>query len=105
MEETERAPWPTFRYRRGADGGLEKKLFQHPADVPEGEDWEDSPAKCRDEPVDDPAPDNPPDVLAPPYEEHGFHKLRLELQRRTGKGPRPGTTKVDLIAMLEALDA
>lgn len=100
-EELELAKWwPSWRYRGDGAGGVEKQLFQHPDDVPEGEGWTDSPAKCGDEP----APDNPPDVLAPPYDQHKFHVLRLELQRRTGKGPRPGTTKVQLVAMLEATD-
>ena len=40
----ERTPEPTWMYRSGGAS----KLFEHPDDVPEGEGWEDSPAKCRE---------------------------------------------------------
>ena len=107
-EELELAKWwPSFRYRSDGEGGggVEKQLFQHPDDVPEGAGWVDSPARVNDAPEKPKPAPAAPDGIQPPYEAHKFHVLRLELQRRTGKGPRPGTTKVQLVAMLEATDA
>ena len=103
MNEQERTPVPTFRYRSDGAGGIEKRLFDHPDDIPGGERWTDSPARvnCAPEASDISVA---ADGLSPPYDVHKFHKLRLELQRRTGKGTRPGTTKVQLVAMLKKLD-
>lgn len=35
--------WPSWRYRRAEDGGIESRIFQGPDDI-EGEGWVDSPA-------------------------------------------------------------
>lgn len=35
--------WPAWRYHKSEEGKLEKQIFTHPDDVPEG--WVDSPAK------------------------------------------------------------
>lgn len=95
-----REPVPTWMYR-ARNGGIEDRLFEHPDDIPEGEGWRDTPAAFKDGHA---AVNGEAEGLAAPYGRHGFHKLRLELQRRTGKGPRPGTKKTELIAMLEATD-
>jgi hypothetical protein len=102
---------PQWGYRRGKDGGVEKDLFD--GTLPKG--WFDSPARvdgADDDKPSDPEPVNAPEpadnrieAVTPPYDDrYGFHHLRLEMQRRTGKGPVPGTTRVDLIKALEALD-
>ena len=69
MEEEERRPEPTWMYRHGS----EPQLFQHPDDVPEGEGWEDSPAKClapkavAEKPVAEaPVDEEPEPVIEPP---------------------------------------
>ena len=104
---------PTFGYRRGEDGGVEKDIFD--GEVPEG--WVDSPAKVdgamadgwdnsvdleRDAVVVEAPADS---ALSKPYEDHTFNVLRAEFKRRTGKGPNPGTNKLELIQMLKDLDA
>lgn len=101
MEETEWVSIPTFMYRSDGAGGVEKRLFDHPDEIPDGVGWTDSPANVGAENA------TPPDSVGiePPYDIHKFHKLRSELKRRTGKGTRPGTTKVQLIAMLKDLDS
>lgn len=35
---------PCWRYRRGADGAVESRLFADIGAVPEGQGWSDSPA-------------------------------------------------------------
>ena len=35
---------PTWMYRLGAEGAVERHLFGHPDEVPEGEGWTESPA-------------------------------------------------------------
>jgi hypothetical protein len=119
---------PTFGYRRGGDGEIEKEIFDGEP-LPEG--WVDSPAKVdkavdgshlaaavtqawfgeqNDPPVPvledeevEPTPDD--SALSRPYADHKFNDLKSALKRRTGKGPKAGTNKVAVIEMLEALDA
>lgn len=104
---------PTFGYRRGEDGEIEKDIFD--GYVPAG--WVDSPAKV-DEIVEEPmerevekvpghineeghiergAP--PANDLAPPYEDHSFNALRAEVVRRGQKWQRTEGKKA-LIARL-----
>ncbi len=102
---------PTFGYRRGEDGEVEKDIFDGEP-LPAG--WVDSPAKVDGEvvtaPVEGeetgspvhPAPDPP---LAPPYETHPFNALRAEFKRRTGKVAAMTTSKEGYIALLKELDA
>lgn len=35
--------WPSWRYRRGADGGIESRVFKGPDEIT-GDGWKDSPA-------------------------------------------------------------
>ena len=109
-EEKELAKWwPAFRYRSDGEGGVEKRIFQHPDEVPEAAGWVDSPARvdqAPEKPKPAPAaPDGDAAGIQPPYEAHKFPVLRSELKRRTGKGPKVGTRKGKLAAMLEATDA
>ena len=39
------------------------------------------------------------------YDDLTWEELRAELKKRTGKGPKPGTTKDQVIETLRALDA
>ena len=110
---------PTFGYRRGEDGEIEKDIFN--GYIPHG--WVDSPADVGDMPptphvqpgppvgggpVD--SPESPPEpapddsALAPPYEDHPFNVLRAEFKRRTGKVAAKTTSKPDYIRLLQALD-
>ena len=126
---------PTFGYRRGEDGEIEKDIFD--GEIPDG--WVDSPAKvdkARDVvPVpfstksttvprtaagmwtfDDEATEIPvspsatpesevaDETPAKPYEDHKFNVLKTELKRRTGKGPKAGTSKAAVIGRLKDLD-
>ncbi len=98
---------PTFGYRRGENGEIEKDVFEGEP-LPDG--WVDSPAKVEETHYKPSAPvvrivAPPENVLAPPYADHKFNDLKSELKRRTGKGPQTGTNKVTLIQMLEELDA
>ncbi|MDJ0611864.1 MAG: hypothetical protein QNJ67_23025 [Kiloniellales bacterium] len=48
---------PTWMYRAGADGAVERRLFGHPDEVPAGEGWADSPAAAAARPEPEaPAP-------------------------------------------------
>lgn len=38
---------PCWRYRRGADGGVESQLFADIREVPESQGWADSPAAIK----------------------------------------------------------
>ena len=108
-----RKPVPTFMYRLGEDGECEKRLFDHPGDIPNGQRWVDSPARINDAPERAPAPasapvaeqEETPASMAPPYNQYGFRELRTELKRRTGKGSKPGTSMEKLIELLEATAA
>lgn len=116
---------PTCGYRMGEDGEIECEVFE--TKLPKG--WADSPAnvtakrtKAKAVPDDVPEPDDgwdvvldqpatdpqpatiPAEGLSPPYDQYGFTDLRAELKRRTGKGPRYGSTTLDIVAMLEATD-
>lgn len=117
-QEFEMAPvrksLPTFMYRLGEDGECEKRLFDHPDDIPASRRWVDSPARINDAPVRAPAApvgkksagtEGAPAPLTPPYDQHGFRELRAELKRRTGKGSKPGTSMEKLIELMEATDA
>ncbi len=44
----------TWRYRLGEDGDVVGQIFASPEDVPEGEGWQDSPAKCTEAPPEAP---------------------------------------------------
>ena len=104
---------PTFGYRLGEDGEIEKDVFD--GEPPEG--WYESPADVPRYASPAPPPAAPALVPEPalpvettaeitaPYGERTFNDLRSELKRRVGKGPPVGTNKPDLIAMLEDLDA
>ena len=104
---------PTFGYRLGEDGEIEKEIF----DGEPSEGWYDSPADvpryaspaappAAPAPVPEPAlPVGGGIEITAPYGKHKFNDLRAELVRRTAKGPPVGTNKIDLIAMLEDLDA
>ena len=101
---------PTFGYRRGEDGEIEKDIFDGEP-LPAG--WVDSPAKI-DEAVNfsTPTPESPPETeptlgLAPgaPYEKYAFNVLRAEFKRRTGKAEAATTKKQGYIALLRELDA
>ncbi len=46
---------PTWMYRAGADGAVERRLFGHPDAVPAGEGWADSPAAVSHPESDAPA--------------------------------------------------
>ena len=116
---------PTFGYRRGEDGGIEKDVFEGEP-LPEG--WADSPAKVDDRPgrtrpvapfTDGLTEGLPPGVkrdpwvppsepleasLSLPYEDHKFNDLKSEYKRRTGKGPTAGTNKETVVRMLQKLD-
>jgi len=37
---------PVWRYRADKDGQIESRLFDDESKIPEGEGWQDSPAKC-----------------------------------------------------------
>lgn len=102
---------PTFGYRKGADGEIEKDIFD--GVLPKG--WVDSPAKvgkrkkaeAAKEATEDDASESTPDPaegLEPPYDQYTFHQLRAELKRRTGMGPKIGTTTAGVIAALVAWD-
>jgi hypothetical protein len=108
---------PTFGYRRGEDGEIEKDIFDGEP-LPAG--WVGSPAEVDEvagvvslsfstksapvlpgaAPVEDDARS-----LFKPYEDHKFNALKSEYKRRTGKGAKTGTNKVTLIQMLADLDA
>jgi hypothetical protein len=99
---------PCYGYRRAADGTIEKDLFDGVR--PEG--WADSPAAVGEAPTWKRPPakeasdtDGTEATMLPPYGHYGFKELRAEIKRRAGKGPVPGTTTKQMIAMLEALDA
>jgi len=107
---------PTFGYRRGEDGLIEKDIFDGEP-LPAG--WVDSPAKvdevagvvslsfsAKSTPVLPGAAPVKDDArsLFKPYEDHKFNALKSELKRRTGTGPKAGTNKVAVIEMLTDLD-
>lgn len=103
---------PTWGYRRGEGGEIEKDLFD--GDPPPG--WFDSPAKIDGAPDDDAkGTENTEDqgedaepvdeTVLPPYANHNYQVLISELQRRTGKAPAFGTSKTTLIKMLEKSEA
>ncbi len=104
---------PTFGYRRGGDGEIEKDIFDGEP-LPAG--WVDSPAM-----VDEvraavtttlpvslvvvPIPVPPPEGgSGPSYEDRKFHDLRAELIRRGKKWDR-GDNKAAVIGRLKNLDA
>jgi hypothetical protein len=39
----------TCRYRRDSEGEVERKIFDHPDLIPDGEGWVDTPAKLKAE--------------------------------------------------------
>ena len=92
-------------FRAYGPGGCEKRWLGDNAETPDG--WHDTiadalgayiaPAKTKK-----PAPPTSNAAIDPPYADHAMGTLSAELKRRTGKGSRPGTKKVDLIATLEA---
>ncbi len=99
---------PTFGYRRGEDGEIEKDVFDGEP-LPDG--WVDSPAKVDEQgkrpalsfrtiSTAEPAPHHPPH-----YKARGFQDLQAEYKRRTGKGPKPSVNRLALIEMLKDLDA
>ncbi len=107
---------PTFGYRRGEDGEIEKDIFDGEP-LPAG--WVDSPAKVdeaagvaslsfftKSAPVVPGAAPVKDDArsLFKPYEDHPFNVLRAEFKRRTGKVAAKTTSKPDYIRLLQALD-
>ncbi len=111
---------PTFGYRRGEDGEIEKDIFDGEP-LPDG--WVDSPARVDEVGIVRPAlsfvarsapilhgaakdPDKGPgiDPGYDPYENHKFKALRAEYTRRTGKKVLLGVNKPELIEMLTELD-
>jgi len=107
---------PTFGYRRGEDGEIEKDIFDGEP-LPAG--WVDSPAEvdevagvvslsfsAKSAPVVPGAAPVKDDArsLFKPYEDHAFHVLRAEFKRRTGKVAANTTSKPDYIRLLQALD-
>lgn len=94
---------PTYGYRRGEDGEIEKDLFD--GELPEG--WFDSPADVDGEPEAAPKTLGVADAdhLVPPYDQYSFGQLRAEYERRVGKGPPVGTSTADLVMALSDMDA
>lgn len=68
----EREPYPTWRYRKGEDGQIEDRLFEHPDDVPEGEGWTDDLGSLKDEPQPEKAPE--PATESKPKRKGGWPK-------------------------------
>ena len=98
-----REPYPSWRYRGDGDGGIEKRLFEHPDDAPAGEGWVDSPAYVKS----DTAPperqiEAPGGETISKYADMGWKELRAEYKKRMGKGPRPSMKADDLIRELTA---
>lgn len=107
---------PTWGYRKGADGAVEKQLFD--GALPAG--WADSPARV-DEAKATPMPPKAGPVMltpgeaasemaaaggiAPPYDQHAPAQLNAEIKRRTGKGMKPGTSQAEMVERLKDLDA
>lgn len=93
---------PRWGYRRGLDGEIEKDLFD--GFLPSG--WADSPAKV-DSPLvaATPGPNrSPPAPEVPPgdtVEDMSIAELNRELKALTGKGARPGTSKTEILELLE----
>ena len=100
---------PTFGYRRGEDGQIEKDIFEGEP-LPAG--WVESPALLDEvataplEPAESPPePAADDSALTRPYEQHPFNALRAEFKRRTGKAAASTTKKQGYIALLLELDA
>jgi len=100
---------PTFGYRLGADGEIEKEVFD--GVIPKG--WFDTPAALapganvdvKETSVEKMSVEEVEAGLEAPYIGYSFPKLSKELKRRTGKGAKIGTKVAALIERLEALDA
>lgn len=103
----------TWRYRYRAGPKPERKLFNHPDDVPEGAGWVDSPAMCQGPPPERTAPRpvepvaNEPESIAPegpdafavavedmPVEEVAMSEIRARyIQVTGGKKAKVGLKK------------
>lgn len=118
-QQIERPSLPTWRYRASKDSEFEKRLFDHPDDVPDGEGWVDSPANIGSAPPaparleaeepeateTEPEPATTSAVNTPKaaLRELGWNDLRAEYRRVFGKGVRAGMSRDTVIAELEAL--
>lgn len=115
---------PTFGYRKGKDGEIEKDLFD--GELPKG--WSDSPAafdkpkkeeKAEKAPVakkikaatkdKEPEETEAPKVgedgkLTPPYDQYEHIDVKNYYKARTGRTPPFGTRLATMIKTLEELD-
>ena len=101
---------PTFGYRRGAGGEIEKDVFD--GVIPKG--WADSPARVDDataleaeietEPASG-AEEEERTALVAPYGNYTYRELSAELKARTGIGARPSENVDALVTRLNEFDA
>ena len=107
----------TMRYR-WSEGGVEKKLFNHPDDIPGAEGWTDSPAKCDGPPAnglakitETPLPEKvnvtflSKEIEDMPVDEVKVKDLRSRYTELTGKKFKFGVTKDSMQQMIRYAQA